>query len=62
MVQGCNHSRLAGAKHSSDLSQRRGPFDIVTIYAEDPTGTPPFPRSRDLVVRSMILAVLLHFT
>src|SRR5215469_14763950 len=40
-------------------------FDIVTIYAEDPTGpvpTPPFPGSRDRLVRSMVLAVLPHFT
>jgi hypothetical protein len=48
-----------------DLSQREGPrFDMVTIYAEDPTDTvptPPFPGSRDRVVRSVVLAVLPHF-
>jgi transposase-like protein len=39
-------------------------FDIVTIYAEAPTSpvpTPPFPGSRDRLVRSMVLAVLPHF-
>jgi hypothetical protein len=49
-----------------DLSQTRGPwFDIVTIYAEDPAGpvpATPFPGSRDRLVRSMVLAVLPHFT
>ena len=40
-------------------------FGIVTLYAEDPTGTvptPPFPGSRDRVVRSMVLAGLPHPT
>jgi hypothetical protein len=48
-----------------DLSQRgRGGFDIVTIYA-DPTGTvptPSVPGSSDRVVRSMVFAMLPHFT
>ena len=40
-------------------------FDIVTFYAEDATGTvptTPFPGSRDRIVRSIVLAVLPHFT
>ena len=55
---------MSGAHFGSVAT--RGPwFDIVTIYAEDPTGpvpTPPFPGSRDRLVRSMVLAVLPHFT
>ena len=38
-------------------------FDIVAIYADDPTGTAPtpsFPGSRDRVVCSLVLAVLPH--
>jgi hypothetical protein len=63
-----NHIRDVGVgKPEMGICRNEGDlgFDIVTIYAEDPTGFVPtssFPGSRDRIVRSMVLAVLPHFT